>query len=188
MDELRGIFEGLKFKEVETFIASGNVMFTADAPKSPRARPGASGARTGTGDPALRAGRPDEELAATIAARLKKLLGYDVATFVRSTEEMQDLAAYQAWPAAKLKDAVARNVAFIGAPLDAEAVKRVAAIETEWEEFHPHGREIHCLSRRKLSETTITTKAFERAVGGPASWRNVNTVAKIAARLAAHSA
>jgi hypothetical protein len=37
-----------------------------------------------------------------------------------------------------------------------------------------------------VSESPITTAVFERAVGQPASLRNVNTVSKIALKLAAH--
>jgi len=63
MEKLRREFEGLGLKDVETFIASGNVIFTARQADT-------------------------VALEKKIEARLHKALGYEVATFVRSCEEV----------------------------------------------------------------------------------------------------
>src|ERR1043166_2432444 len=70
MERLRKEFEGMGFSGVETFIASGNVIFTARA-----------------GNPAA--------LGKKIEARLRAALGYEVATFVRTAEEVAAVAGYQ---------------------------------------------------------------------------------------------
>ncbi|HEX8490901.1 MAG TPA: DUF1697 domain-containing protein, partial [Chthoniobacterales bacterium] len=62
MAELRRVFQALGFKDVETFIASGNVVFNS-----------------GVSD--LRA------LEFLIEDRLRSVLGYEVSTFLRTEEE-----------------------------------------------------------------------------------------------------
>ena len=68
MDVLRAHFGALKFKDVETFIASGNVIFSARAT-----------------DP--------EKLATTIAAHLERSLGYPVDPFLRTRSEVSAITA-----------------------------------------------------------------------------------------------
>lgn len=68
MDRLRSLFEQLGFQNVETFIASGQVIFEMRA--TPRAR-----------------------LEARIEAQLRAALGYDVATFIRTPAELKKIAA-----------------------------------------------------------------------------------------------
>ena len=73
MAVLRGHFESLGFSNVETFIASGNVIFDS------RARPAA--------------------LQKMIEARLQESLGYEVATFIRTTAEVEAVSKYQPFSA-----------------------------------------------------------------------------------------
>ena len=63
MDALRVLFESLGFINVETFIASGNVLF-----------------ETPDGDP--------QEMETKIEACLRSALGYEVATFIRTRAEL----------------------------------------------------------------------------------------------------
>jgi uncharacterized protein (DUF1697 family) len=70
MDRLRELFEALGLSNVETFIASGNVIF--DAP--------AESAKT---------------LEQKIESHLQESLGYEVATFIRSVSELADIASYR---------------------------------------------------------------------------------------------
>ena len=68
MAQLRSIFAGLGFAAVETFIASGNVIFDADEDAA--------------------------ELEARIERELRGALGYEVATFLRTPTEVAEAAAY----------------------------------------------------------------------------------------------
>src|ERR1700761_1452901 len=75
MTRLRQEFEALGLKDVETFIASGNVIFSARQADT-------------------------AALAKKIETHLRKALGYEVATFVRTCDEVAAIARYQAFPAA----------------------------------------------------------------------------------------
>jgi uncharacterized protein (DUF1697 family) len=98
MEELRGLFKALGFSNVETFIASGNVIFDA---KPDRTR----------------------NFEKQIETYLQKSLGYGVATFIRTDSEIAEIARYKPFDEAKLQIAQALNVAFLAEPLQAEAKK-----------------------------------------------------------------
>lgn len=160
MDVLRRQFQALGLAQVETFIASGNVIFTS-------------------------ASRNTAGLEQQIAARLRAALGYEVATFIRLPGELAAIAEYQPFPPAAYQAAQAFNVAFLGRPPEAEAGRRLAALRSDIDEFAWQGREVYWLCRKKQSESTFSNAVLERALGQPATMRGISTLKKLAARLAA---
>ncbi|MDX2181856.1 MAG: DUF1697 domain-containing protein [Bryobacteraceae bacterium] len=153
MDRLRAIFEGLGLANVETFIASGNVIFDS------RANPAS--------------------LEKKIEAALKRELGYAVETFLRTGEELAAIAKYVPFK----ETGLALHCGFLYAPLDPAAATRVLDCRTPVDEFHSHGREIYWLCRVKFNESQVKPKAFEKALGTPVTFRSMTTVAKLAAKL-----
>ena len=159
MDALRQLFESLGFSAVETFIASGNVIFETTARNPPT-------------------------LEAKIEAELRKSLGYAVDTFLRTPAELAAIAAYRPFPQARLDAAGALNVAFLAAPLDAAAKRKLAGFKTEIDDFTAHAREVYWLCLKKQSESTFSNAVFEKALGVRATWRGISTVQKMAAKYA----
>ena len=159
MDELRRLFEGLGFSNVETSIASGNVVFDTR-------------------------GSDVKALEARIEAGLRKALGYEVAAFVRTDAELADIAACQPFPQKRLDEAKALNVGFLTGPLDADAERRLMRLRTDIDDFHVRGREIYWLCRKRQSESTFSNTAFEKAVHTKTTFRGVNTIRKMAAKYA----
>ena len=106
MAELRRLFEALGFKRVETFIASGNVIFESPAT-----------------DINAMAGRIED--------RLRKSLGYEVKTFVRTEAEVAAIARYKPFTDSQLRSAGACCVGFLAEPLSADGRKSVMALETD---------------------------------------------------------
>ena len=160
MDALRGHFEAMGFGGVETFIASGNVIFET-------------------------AERSAVKLEAKIEKALEAALGYEVATFLRTPAELAAIAARAPFPAARLAAARALNVAFLKAPLDAAAERALAGLRSEVDDFHVHGREVWWLCQVKQSESKFSNVRFEKALGVRATIRGIETVRKIAAKSAA---
>ena len=154
MAELRAHFEALRFANVETIIASGNVAF-----------------ETTRGDAA--------EIEATIEERLHKKLGYPVATFLRTPEEIA--AAASAPFAAPDAGVLALSVGFVKTPPLPAAVSRVLALATELDDFHVHGREIYWRCRVRTSDSKVSGARLERALAAPSTFRNITTVRKLAA-------
>lgn len=157
MDTLRGLFEDMGFAGVATFIASGNVIF-----------------ETAETDAAA--------LERRIETYLRAALGYDVATFLRTDAEVAAIAAYQPFPPAEMAAAQAFNVGFLAEAPDAGAVAKVLAFATDIDAFHVHGREIYWACRTRQSDSTFSNAVLERSLRRPSTWRNLNTVQRLAAK------
>ncbi|HEX7516613.1 MAG TPA: DUF1697 domain-containing protein [Chthoniobacterales bacterium] len=157
MAELRGIFESLALMEVETFIASGNVIFASRS-------------------------RDITALQQRIESQLLRSLGYEVKAFLRTVAEVVAIARYKPFNESQLRSAAALNVAFLADPLGAEAEKSVRALTTEIDDFRVHGREVYWLCRTKQSDSKFSNARFEKMLNARATWRNVNTVVRLAAK------
>lgn len=159
--ELRRLFEELGLTNVETFIASGNVIFESRVSNR-------------------------QKLEVQIARHLQAALGYEVAAFIRTMAELQAVAAYRPFPAADLRlDGAALYVMFLPALLSRTCRRDVLALATSQDAFHIRGREIYWLGRRKLSGTLVDGAALAKAIGMPTSMRNINTIRRIAERYGA---
>jgi len=157
MDELRGLFAEVGLSEVETFIASGNVIFST----------------------AAKAMAPLEQ---KIEAHLKKALGYDVPTLIRTTAEVAAAAARTPFPEKEAAAAGTFVAALLRHPPDAAGRKGLASLETPIDRFVLHGREVYWLASTRQSETKLTIVKFERAVGCAATMRAMSSLRKLAAK------
>lgn len=157
MAALRKEFEAVGVSDVETFIASGNVIFT------PRATDLAT-------------------LEKKIEARLRASLGYEVATFLRTGAEVAAIAASRPFTDAERRDAGALCVGFLSEPLGAPARRALMALTTDIDSFHTQEREVYWLCRKKQSESTFSNAHFEKAVKARVTFRGINTVVRLAAR------
>lgn len=155
MDELRRLFEALRLKDVETFIASGNVIF---------------------GSPATDV----DALQRRIEAHLGKSLGYEVKTFLRTDAQVASVARYEAFTEAQRRTARSLNVGFLAAPLGAAARKALIALRTDIDDFHVQGRELWWLCKTGQAESTFSNMVFEKRVGVRATFRGIRTVQKLA--------
>lgn len=157
MDHLRRIFADMGYANVETFIASGNVIF--DSPATETA-----------------------VLERAIEAGLHDALGYRVDTFIRTPAELAAVAAM--WPFSEADRAMAHSayVAFLAAPPDAAGIERLMAHSTPVDAFHVDGREAYWLRRDAVGESSFAGGALEKALGMPATVRNARTVGKIAVK------
>ncbi len=151
MDELRELFSGLKFSNVETFIASGNVIFETKTV-------------------------PDQKLEQKIEKHLESALGYGVGTFVRSMEEIRAISEHRPFS----REGLVLNVGFMRDALGPKIVEQVMAYKTDVDDFHVHGREVYWLCQIRQSDSKFPAKKFEKTIGGEVTWRNMNTVVRLA--------
>jgi len=159
MDDLRARFEELKFSNVETFIASGNVIFSS---KNADAR----------------------KLTELIQRHLKASLGYEVDTFLRTRAELAAAAAFLPFHR-KDMDPPENTVhcGFLWEPLSASQAKGLMACRSDVDEFKVEGREYYWLCRRiKTHESKIWSHPGLKPLKLPSSsMRNLTTVRKLAA-------
>lgn len=156
MDHLRGLFEQMGFSEVETFIASGNVIFTSP----------------------VEDGRALEQ---QIEAHLRQALGYEVATFIRTPAELAAVSAVQPFPKADLEGNTL-YIGFVQASPGDDARQKLMALQTPLDEFRLDGRELYWLCRTSISQSAVSGAKIERALGMPTTLRNVTTVRKLVAK------
>jgi uncharacterized protein (DUF1697 family) len=154
MDQLRRAFEALAFSNVETFIASGNVIFESRA-------------------------RDSAALERKIEAHLRAELGYPVATFLRTPAELEETAKHEPFPQA---DGGALYIAFLAGTPTPDAVRKLLDCASELDAFHVRKREVYWLVRHKLSASPFSGARLEKILGLAATLRNVTTVRKLAAK------
>jgi uncharacterized protein (DUF1697 family) len=158
MDHLRNLFTGLGFADVETFIASGNVIFNSTS-KSSRA------------------------LEKKIENCLLEALGYEVATFIRSRSELADIAQYKPFSDSELSaPGHSLYIGFMAGEPGIKAKEELLSLRTRVDDFHLKGREVYWLCRREFSESEISGALLGKVLGMPATLRNSTTVKKIAAK------
>ena len=156
MTRLREILESLGFTDVETFIASGNVIF-----KSRSANAGA--------------------LEKKVEHALEKSLGFDVATMIRSTTELAGIAGFDAFPGSGTPGSTLYVGLLKSAP-DAATREKVRALSAPNDEFRVEGRELYWLCHTRMMQSISSGALLEKTVGTRATFRNVTTLRKLAAK------
>jgi uncharacterized protein (DUF1697 family) len=161
MDRLRSLFEELGFANVETFIASGNVIFEV----------------------------PEEDTRALekrIEEHLKNSLGYAVTTFLRTPEELERIVKYRPFEEYSPESEDFRQyVAFITTAHGDEMQVKLDTLRTATDEFHINGREIYWLRRINVGESEFSGDVLEKVIGIPATMRNCTTLRKLVKNISA---
>ena len=159
MDALRAEFEALGLTRVETFIASGNVIFDTRA-------------------------RSLAALERKIEAHLHAAHGFEIHTFIRTADELAAIADHPAFDAAAVAGAGAFVIGFLAAAPDSAGRRTIEGFATEVDRFHLRERELYWLSTGRQSESTFSNAAFEKALHMRATFRGMSTVRKLVAKLA----
>ncbi len=158
MDQLRALFAAIGLKNVETFIASGNVIFDSRVSNS-------------------------DALAEKIEKHLQAALGYPVATFLRTTAEVAAISGYEPFGARAAGPNVhAVYIGFMASAPDPATQAKLLSFNSRSDEFHLAGREVYWLSRLSVSESRISGAYIEKILGRSATLRNATTVRKLAAK------
>jgi len=151
MDHLSKLFEALGFSNVETFIASGNVIFETTAKNT-------------------------TALEKKIGDYLEKSLGYEVDTFIRTVQEVAEVEKRSPFMAQKKDDSV--YVAFLHETPNATATSALMALKNKANDFAILEREVYWLRLNK-DDALILKKPLEKVLRLSATVRNMTTVKKI---------
>jgi uncharacterized protein (DUF1697 family) len=148
------MFEKMGYKNVRTYIQSGNVVF--EAPKT-----------------------KNETLAKKIEKDLAKPLGYEVSVVVRTTDDIKTII--KGYPFSKVKnhDSFKINVAFLSAEPDKENSKELHSASDKLEMFKVAGNNVYTICNKDFSDSLIGKNIIEKKLKVRATVRNWNTVNKI---------
>jgi uncharacterized protein (DUF1697 family) len=157
MEQLRALFEGLKFSNVSTFIASGNVIFET-----------ASTDATG--------------LEARIEATLERGLGYEVGTFLRTPAELAAVAAFQPFAAEADVPGHTIHVGFLRHAPGEQFADSLSSFRTTFDDFRLRGSELYWLTRGRSSDSAVSWPQLTKVIASPLTMRNVTTIRKLVAK------
>lgn len=151
MDALHFLFEECGCSQVETFIASGNVIFESSEV-----------------DPVA--------LTRRIEAHLLHKLGYPVAVFLRTPDEMKGIVGHQAFSD---PEKATIYIAFLSTPPYDKAGESLSVFNSADNQFQIHGREVYWLCRTRFSDSAFSGALLEKTMGMQATIRNSTTLFKM---------
>ena len=154
MQALRKLFESLGFQNVETVIASGNVVFDV-----------AEGRCSG--------------LEQKIERVLEEAFSYKAATFLRTPSELAAVLKQQPFDLAKGGPEAVVYVVFLRNKPTAAVQKTLSTLNTDNDEVRIGKRELYWLRRARGKESEVYTAKLGKVLGSEMTVRNMNTVRRI---------
>lgn len=155
MEQLRQLFGSLGLRDVETLIASGNVIFASESTDA-------------------------ESLERKIEVHLQRELGYEVKTFVRSAAEVTAISTYRPFEALEPGAVATLLVGFLKVAATAEAAATLMAADSDVDEFNFQGRELYWRCHGRMSDSKFFGSRLEKMLGQQTTIRNSNTVRRLA--------
>lgn len=153
MQRLRELWSELGFKDVETYLQSGNVVFS------------------GAGSAA--------RWQKTAEARLAGETRLAVTVLFRSAAELGQIITRNPFLKERGTDPAKLHVTFLAEPPGKDALKKLAAIACGNDRYHVAGTEIYLHCPAGYGNSKLANNALERVLGVRATTRNWNTVNKL---------
>lgn len=157
MAEFRNTLSALKFKNVETYIQSGNAVIDSDLPAT--------------------------KVGPAIAGALRKLTGGPVDVIVRKHDQLDKLIRANPFACEADVDGARVHVAFLSAAAATTARAALEAIVQKYpnrrDRYHLAGDHIYFHFPDGAADTKFTGKALDKAIGAVGTARNWNTVLKL---------
>jgi uncharacterized protein (DUF1697 family) len=152
MERLRHLASACGFKNVRTYIQSGNVIFDASIPAT--------------------------TCAAQLEARLARELGKPISVIVRTAQQLGAILAANPFAGQKGVDEKRLTVNFLNRSPAPDRLKALAEVKSGRDSFAVRGKEVylHCPDGYGMSKLAAS---LERVLGVVATARNWNTVTKL---------
>lgn len=160
MEALRTILGQVGLSNVQTLIASGNVVFDTSQ-------------------------RSVSRIEQAIERELQAGLGFTVTTFVRTLPELSALADHPLVSGKTLEDGASLYVAFVREKPSAQTRRKLMALKTEGEDFEICDHHVLWLVRSRFSDSALSGPSLERTLGVPTTVRNATTVRRMVERFRA---
>lgn len=154
MDLLKELFAGAGFKNVKTYIQSGNVIFESAA-------------------------KDTAAIEAKIEKHLLKHLGFEVPACIRSFEEMNAIIRNNPFPGVVPDKDLQIYVSFLQTIPDPTAPAVLATMQSEIETYHINGREVYVLCKKNVGAPPFSNAYLEKKLKRVATTRNLATVHKV---------
>ena len=157
--ELCAAFEDIGFTNVAAYLASGNVVFDADDTDS-------------------------DAVAASIETGLRDSLGYEVPTFLRSSEEVTAIAGYTPFARVSGERTGKLQVAMFGNEVEQLDRNSILELSNDADLLEMAGRELYWWPKGNFLDSQLDLKAIE-SILGPFTIRTKNTMERLTAKFLA---
>jgi uncharacterized protein (DUF1697 family) len=155
--ELRSMFEDMGFRGVNTFRTSGNVIFEAD-------------------------GGGAAELGAEIEGALADALGFEVAIFLRTADEIRAIAEHEPFERRLVEASDGKlQVTMVAKKPTARVREAVLAQSTDADRLAFHGRELYWLPSGPMRDSALDLRAIDKLLGST-TMRTKGTIEQLAAK------
>lgn len=157
MSELQLLFEEMGFRDVETYIQSGNVIFSSKE-------------------------NSREKLESKISSGIKGKIGFDVQVIVRKPEEIEHILKNNPF-LKKKKDADKLYVTFLSKIQSDENIEKMYAIDYSPEEYFIEGKHIYLFVPNGYGKAKLSTNLFENKLkifGTTRNWKTVTAISELA--------
>jgi uncharacterized protein (DUF1697 family) len=151
-------FHALGFADAQTFINSGNVIFSSKT-------------------------KDLTALAAGLETQLEPLLGFKTEVFVRSAEAIHAMTLRGRELMQRVCEGGEVNVAFLTAALSAEQVAATQAFKSDMDDFAHDGTEMYWLCQGRQSDSKFSNAVLERKLKIRTTFRRVNMLENLAKQL-----
>ena len=154
MDALRALYESLGFRDVETYVQSGNVIF-----------------RTKDGELV--------RLCKRIEKAIERTFSFQSDVILRTTADLRNVIAKNPFANRRGIDPSRLLVTFLASEPSAEAREKVLAIQAGSEELKMDGRELYIYFPNGLARPKLSIPRLEKTLETSGTGRNWNTVTKL---------
>lgn len=151
MERLRASCAALGFRNVETYLQSGNVVFLGNK-------------------------QPSSTLERRIGGAIRRDFGFAVPVIVKTSREMADVVAGNPFLRERGIDTSKLHVTFLSATVPTGVLKNLDTLPTPRDRFHAGRREIYLYCPDGYGRTALSNAALEKALSVQATTRNWKTV------------
>ncbi|EPR67758.1 DUF1697 domain-containing protein [Cyclobacterium qasimii] len=155
MADLKSLFEDLGYKEVLTYIQSGNVIFTSENKTT------------------------EIEMADLIEQSIKSEFGFDVPVIVRTAQELNNTFKNNPYYGQADTDISKLHITFLNKEPEKENLEKIQALDFNPDKFAVEGKDIFIYCDGKYHQSKLTNNFFEGKLQTRATTRNLKTVAKL---------
>lgn len=159
MADLAALFKKLGYKDAETYIQSGNVIFSN------------IGNQAGT------------EIELLIERAIKKQFGHNISVMVRSAEEIKKVLQVNPFVQSEDIDKTKHSALFLKEAPNKTQTDKIAGIDYPPDKFSISGREIFIWCPNGFGKTKLYTNFFEnkmKVIGTARNWKTIRTLVEIA--------
>src|SRR5213594_417833 len=154
MDALRALYESLKLRDAQTYVQSGNVIFTTKE-------------------------RDLAALGKRIQNAIERKFGFRPDVILRTSSELRDVIARNPFAKRRGIEPSRLLVTFLAEDPGAEARDKVRSIKADPEELRADGSELYIYFPNGIGRAKLSLAAIERALKTPGTGRNWNSVTKM---------